>query len=70
MQRLGMAKNGSHSFHAGATDIVEWILLRETPSGSPAVGAESKRFRILRIELLDNLCPSIRAARIFAISMK
>ena len=57
VQRLGVTQCGAHSLDAGAGDVVEGILLGQRPAGGLAVRAQRQRFRILRLELVDDFCP-------------
>ena len=57
VQRLGMSQSGAHSFDTCTAHVVEGVLLGERPSGSLRVGAQSKRFGVLGVELFYNLSP-------------
>ena len=57
VERLGVAENGCHGFHAGAAHVVERVLFGERPSGGLRVGAEHHRLRVLGAEALGDLGP-------------
>src|SRR3569833_1356896 len=52
-----MPHSGSQCLNARAHNVVVRILCGETPTRSLAMGAKSKRFRILWVELLNEFGP-------------
>ena len=52
-----MSQCSSHRLDTSTAHIVERVLLCQRPAGSLGVRTQSQRLRILRVELLHNLCP-------------
>ena len=57
VEALSVSQGGAHGFDTGASYVVVGILLGERPSRCLRVGAQGERFGVLRVELLDDLCP-------------
>ena len=57
MQTLGVSQRGGHRFDRGTRHVVERILFGQRPTGSLRVRTQRQRFRIFRVELLDDLRP-------------
>ncbi len=57
VQRLGAAQGRRERLEGRADHVVVWVLLREAPAGSLAVGPQDGGAGVLRVELADRLVP-------------